>query len=632
MCGIVGWAGIPPIRNAQAALSKALRAMHHRGPDGSGIFEKGLPGNHNIALAHCRLAILDVAGGAQPMQSHDGRFVITFNGEIYNYLELRETLVRAGCRFTSHSDTEVILESYRSWGLDCLQKFRGMFAFALLDQATGRLLIARDPFGKKPLMYARCSGGLMFASEVEALFQLGIERKMCVDRLAEYVSCRYIRGPATMFEGIYKLDPGSWMMWEKGSISSGQYFLPPASQLMPLDISPADALHRLGSVLEEAVRLRMRSDVPFGAYLSGGLDSSIIVALMRRHTSEKIRTFSVGFEDPRYSELDHAERVASLLDTQHTSLTVTPEQFFDHWGDAVRHRGAPVSEASDIPILMLSRMAGKSVKVILTGEGADEFLGGYPKYKAERWISNYQRMVPHGFHRRIVDKALRALPGPTGRSRILADMLLERDERARGQLWFGSASQSLARELTGHTVPGLGVLPFPSIATSPERRLQVYDQRYWLPDNLLERGDRMLMAGSIEGRMPFMDVELARVAAQLPDRFLMDHPRGKAILRRFADGLIDNRTITRAKVGFKVPVGEWFRCGLREPMMDLLSGTESRTRRLLNARRLDHLIGSHLSRRADNDKILWTLCNLEMFLREFRLDAEYENAPDTQAA
>jgi asparagine synthase (glutamine-hydrolysing) len=632
MCGIAGWAGIPSIRDPERALAESLRAMSHRGPDGSGVFRADVQGNHTVALGHCRLAILDVSGGAQPMHSHDGRYVITFNGEIYNYLELRRMLIEAGCIFTSHSDTEVILEAYRTWGVECLQKFRGMFAFALLDRAKGSVLIARDPFGKKPLMLAHCPGGLLFASEVEALFRLGVERRLRVESLSEYVSCRYVRGPNTMFEGVQKLDPGSWLLWERGTVTSGQYFVPPASHVAPEAISQAEALARFGEVLEDAVRLRMRSDVPFGAYLSGGLDSSLIVALMGRHTPEKIRTFSVGFDDPRYSELGHADRVANMLGTRHTSLTVAPDQFLDDWPLAVRHRGAPVSEASDIPILKLSRMAGQSVKVILTGEGADEFFGGYPKYKAERWISTYQRFVPAGLHRSVVDRPLRAIPVATGRARILADMLLERDEHARGQLWFGSASQVLARELTGSVPADLGLLPFPSIAASPERRLQVYDQRYWLPDNLLERGDRMLMAGSVEGRMPFMDVELARVAAQLPDRFLMDHPRGKAIVRRFADGVIDEKTITRAKVGFKVPVGDWFRSGLRTPLLDLLTSGESRTRRLLNAARVDDLVSAHLDQRANNDKILWTLCNLELFLREFRLDAELETSTTTRAA
>jgi asparagine synthase (glutamine-hydrolysing) len=622
MCGIFGWALNGPNRQNRETLVRLTDLMAHRGPDGSGcLLFDSTDGGFQIGLGHRRLSIIDIGGGGQPMSSEDGLFSLVFNGEIYNYVELRHELVALGHRFRTNSDTEVLIESYRAWNLGAINRFRGMFAFALWDADAQRLVLARDPFGKKPLFIAMQPGVLVFGSEIEPLLQFpSVDRTFDLESLGHYLLNRYVPGPATFFRGVMKLQPGNYAVWEAGNITPTRYFTPPAATTSPDIASFKEAVRMFDATFDEAVRIRMRSDAAFGAYLSGGIDSSAVVATMVKHSSEPVRTFSVGFRETAYSELDYARDVAVRLGTDHHELVVEPASFMDHWETAVLRRGAPVSEASDIPIFMLSKLASSSVKMVLTGEGSDELMGGYPKHRVEPWVDLYQRLTPSVLHERLIRPLVRALPYSMRRVKVVALAAGERDPINRMRLWFGGVSLKEREAILGRdtslTPPDL--YPFSLQFASTLRRSLFFDQTSWLPDNLLERGDRMMMAGSIEGRMPFMDVVLATVVARFPDRFLIGTRGGKAVLRTSMKKRLPSAILHRKKVGFRVPFGTWLRGPYREFARDMLDSDASRLAQICNRAKLGSLFREHVEGRQNHERILWALINLEIFLRVFK--------------
>lgn len=613
MCGIFGW-HVEAARALGLNVGPALLSLAHRGPDGEGVYATETSAGRNITLAHRRLAIIDIGGGAQPLASHDGRFIVTFNGEIYNYIELRSELIAAGHAFATGSDTEVVVEAYRAWGENCVHRFRGMFALALYDTASEVLFLARDQFGKKPLFLADIPGGVAFASEINALLTLdGVDRSINASALPELLSQRYVNGPETCFAGIRKLPPGHHLVICGTRAELTKYFIPPFLRPGPPIRGYDAALRGFGKTLEDAVRLRMRSDAAFGAFLSGGLDSSVVVALMTRHTTTRVRTFAVGFEGYARSEAHFARHVAGELHSDHSDIFVTPEDFLNAWPEALLRRGAPISEPSDIPIMLLSKHAHASVKMVLTGEGADELLCGYPKYRAERYIGLYQSIVSPTFHSAAIDPLVQRLHG-TKRLKILSRALSEEDVQTRRAAWFSNATPKILQALMpGRQLRGDGLA---DLDFSPARQLQIHDQLTWLPDNLLERGDRMMMAASIEGRMPFMDVELAEFVARLPQRWLI-RGQGKWILRQFARNLIGDAARVRKKIGFEVPLDTWLRHELHDFMIDTLLSSGSQLRDHVDVAIVRQIVDDHVADRQQNDKLLWSLINMEMFLSIF---------------
>ena len=621
MCGIFGWALAAADRQSGDTLARITDLMAHRGPDGAGYsLSDTADGRFQIGLGHRRLSIIDIGGGHQPMSSEDGRFIVTFNGEIYNYIELREELLALGHCFRTTSDTEVLIEAYRAWNLDAIGRFRGMFAFALWDAETQRLVLARDAFGKKPLFLTARPAALLFASEIEPLVQFpGFDRTFNIEALGHYLLNRYVPGPATFFRAVTKLQPGHFAVWRAGSFTITRYFTPPFANTLPDVNSFEDAVRMFETTFDEAVQIRMRSDAPFGAYLSGGIDSSAVVATMVRHSSVPVRTFSVGFREAEYSELDHARIVAEQFGTDHQELVVEPGAFMDDWQTAVLRRGAPVSEASDIPIFMLSKLASRSVKMVLTGEGSDELLGGYPKHWAEPWVSLYQRLMPGVLHEQLVSPLVRALPYGMRRVKVLASAAGERDLANRMRVWFGGISVKEREAIMGRKASLTPPDPYPfSSMLSGLRQTLFFDQTSWLPDNLLERGDRMMMAGSIEGRMPFMDVVLAGVVARFPDHFLIGAKGGKAVLRACMEKLLPPKILYRKKVGFRVPFGLWVRGPYREFAQDMLGSETSQLARICRQAKLRSLLSEHLKGWQNHERILWSLINLEIFLRVFK--------------
>ncbi|MBS0472158.1 MAG: asparagine synthase (glutamine-hydrolyzing) [Proteobacteria bacterium] len=622
MCGVFGWAVSERLAQSCEELARLTDLLRHRGPDGSGYdLERTRDGKFQIGLGHRRLSIIDIEGGIQPMWDAGRNVALIFNGEIYNYIELREELRTLGHRFRTQSDTEVLTAAYLQWGLEALKRLRGMFAFALWDTRTEILLLARDQFGKKPLFLASSPGRLAFASEIEPLTRTpGVDVSLDPSALDHYLLNRYVPGPLTFFKGIVKLQPGSYGLWKDGRLSIERYYTPPFATIVP-DVDRLDeAVELFRRDFDESVHIRMRSDAPYGAYLSGGIDSSAVVAAMVRHCSGKVRTFSVGFDEAAYSELGYARTVSNFFGTDHHELTVTSKDFFDNWSQAVQRRGAPVSEASDIPIMLLSRMASRTVKMVLTGEGSDELLGGYPKHRAEPWIEIYQRLIPGFVHRAIVSPALRILPYRLRRVKIAGAAAGERDLTNRMRIWFGDMSRADRDTILGRpasTEPPDG-FPFSAALGSTTRRTLFFDQTSWLPDNLLERGDRMTMAASIEGRMPFMDTALAATVARFSDRFLIGRPGGKAVLRETMMSVLPAAILNRPKVGFRVPFSEWFRGEYAPLVRDLLTSDASSLRQICSRPQLELLVADHIEGRRNNEKVLWSLMNLEMFLRLYR--------------
>ena len=621
MCGIAGWIGIPHDSLTSATLAQMLEAIAHRGPDDEGTYSLRSAAGYEVALGHRRLAIIDPEGARQPMRDPDAGLALTFNGEIYNFRALRDELSGLGYRFQRDSDTEVLLRAYQHWGEEVVHRLRGMFAFAIWDERNERLFLARDLFGEKPLFLCSHGGALCFASEVKALLRIpGLAAPVNLRAVWDCLAYRYVPGPATLFTGIRKLMPGSYAVWERGRLREQRYWTPPDGGIRTGRPAPqADLVAGFRAQLDEAVKLQMVSDVPFGAFLSGGLDSSTIVALMSRHNS-MIRTFSVGFGENGYSELPYAAEVATHFGTKHHEMVVGHCDIIDRLPKLVAFRDAPVSEPSDIPIYLLACEAARSVKMVLTGEGSDELMGGYPKHIAERFAHGYQK-VPGYIRHGLVAPLAGALPYGFRRVKTAITNLNIEDWRERYVRWFGALSRSERDELSTLRLNGTPVTGMPPFDGDPRgsalRRILYFDQTSWLPDNLLERGDRMTMAASIEARVPFLDHELAAFVSSLPDDFRVRGLNSKWILREVGRQLLPRRILTRPKVGFRVPVNQWFRGAMRDYLADHLQGASSLTRCYYDAPVLDRLLADHVNGRHNHEKLLWTLLNLEIWHRQY---------------
>ncbi|WP_320177820.1 asparagine synthase (glutamine-hydrolyzing) [Roseovarius pacificus] len=621
MCGIAGWIGSPELPSN--TLRAMCERMAHRGPDSHG--EAFLPhaGGGLAALGHNRLSIIDLSGGAQPMKSHDGRYTVIFNGEIYNYLELRDRLVGYGARFQTVSDTEVILEAYRKWGHDCFAEFRGMFAMAIYDSATREVVIARDVFGKKPLFYTQGSDQqgpyIVFASEISALFRNPlVERRLNVSALWNYLQWRYCPGPETFFEGILKLPPASYMIVGNNGHQIARYWTPPVAA-EPRAPEPEHAAEEFLEIFDEALRIRLRADVPIGAFLSSGLDSSSIIASLVHLGASDIFTYSIGYRGDLSSENFGAAETAAMIGTKHTAMEFEYTDIISLMPKLSRHQASPLAEAATVPIYLMSMEASKDVKVIMSGEGVDEFFGGYPKHRAEAMLGGLPQPLL-----RVLGSAMLGVtavsPNRMRRARIAARAFSASSFEDRMVAWFGAFNVSERRKLWAGKVPEpqMPQLPFSaSNGASPLRRVMHFDQLSWLPDNLLERGDIMTMAASIEARMPFMDIRVAEFAANLPDDWRIRGGVTKRIVREALASRLPNSVLRRPKNGFRLPVAAWFRGPLREQFNDLVLGHSSICSQYLETAMVADMECEHFESRLNHEKSLWALYALEIFLREF---------------
>jgi asparagine synthase (glutamine-hydrolysing) len=621
VCGIAGLITTQDMAWNTAQLTNMMAAIRHRGPDGDGQFFATAAAGQSVGLGHLRLAIVDLATGDQPMHSVDQRYSVVFNGEIYNYVEIRAELEAAGYRFRTQSDTEVLLTAYIAWQEECLKRFRGMFAFAIWDAAEDVLFLARDPFGKKPLLYFQNGPNLVFGSEFAALAaHPDFDATIKPDAVAQYLVYKYVPGSGTLLSNVQQLPPGHFATWQHGEFKTTRYYRPPLQEAESVRRPMTqDTVSAFTNILSDAVRIRMRSDVPLGAFLSGGIDSSAIVALMARESSQPVKTFSIGFHEEEYSELWAARLIAKEFKTDHHELKISPDDFLDKIEEITWLRGAPLSEMADVPLYYLAKLASEHVKVVLSGEGSDELLAGYPKHWGELWARRYQSLAPAALDPLLIDVPRKLLPYGQRRLSVAMRAARERDFLERQAAWFGLMP---AHEAAG-IAPGLfsQTQAFvwdddPGTDFPPLHRALLFDKMVWLPGTLLERGDRMTMAASIEGRMPFMDTELAKFVTTLPDAAFLSGRTGKSILRTAMQGMLPAEILTRPKVGFRVPIHEWLRGRLRDYVNEMLLGPHSRILTYCDKTALANLIDEHQSQRRNREKELWSILTLEIFLRQ----------------
>ena len=620
ICGVIHFDEKPVTREMLAGMNDTLT---HRGPDGDGYFIDG-----NVGLAMRRLKIIDIAGSDQPLSNEDGSIALIFNGEIYNYRELRRGLEARGHGFKTAGDGETIVHLYEDFGDEALKHLRGMFALALWDGRRGRLLLARDRFGQKPLYYYRDSKVLAFASEIKALLAHPniprVSRFAADDRraLSQYMSFGYVPAPATAFVGIKMLEPAKTLGVDlSGAVQEARYWAAP--RLAPPDPSSQTSAYigGLREQLAEAVKLRLVSDVPLGAFLSGGLDSSLIAALMRRHSNSAINTFSIGFEgDDSFDETPQAERVARHLDTEHTAFRVKPDAM-SLLSELVWHHDQPFADSSAVPTYLVSKLTRKQATVALTGDGGDELFAGYERfYAAElmRILSVLPALITRGAYR-----LLRRLPEGTGyydrlkRARRFARAASLELEDAYFDLVRVFDAELLARICPGAAGRSPSLNPYLNASQPhPVAQLVEANMRSYLPDNLLIKADRCSMQASLEARAPFLDHELAEFAATIPFNLKLKGSRSKHILKEAARGLLPEEIIERKKHGFGLPLGAWLRRDIA-PVRELLLSRRARERGLLEMGAVERLIAEHEGGARDNNRQLWALLTLEEWHRQF---------------
>jgi asparagine synthase (glutamine-hydrolysing) len=615
MCGICGVFNFGTGEPADpVALKRATDAMAHRGPDDEGFHLDGA-----LGLGNRRLSIIDLPGGHQPISNEDDSVWITFNGEIYNFRELRPDLLARGHKFRTNSDTETILHLYEEHDLAFLDHLRGMFALAIWDSRKKRLLLARDRLGVKPLFYRLGPGCLSFASELRSLRELlpqpfEIEPQSIYD----FFGFRYIPAPRTFYRGVEKLLPGHFLVADSRGTRSQAYWDIPAEEETAKH--PREIAAGVVELLRESVRLRLISDVPLGVFLSGGTDSSAVVAFMAELGAHPLRTFSVGFDDPAYSELPFARSVAGRYSTEHHELVVKAEHMREELPRLVAFRDEPIAEPTDVALYLISKLAAQSVKVVLAGEGGDELFAGYPKYAADR-LSGLVSAFPHA----VTAALIRWLPYRQRRVKIALEALSIDDEAERCVTWFASFSREerenlFAPEFLSQIDPAHPAHVFASYLEkvrdrSPLKRMLYADLKVWLPDNLLLRGDLMTMAASIEERGPFLDQHLVELAARLPTRLLTRGFRAKALLKDALRPYLPEENLSRRKVGFSVPVGDWFRNELKPLIADLLLSSEARERGYFNPTSIEKFVREHFDGVRDRQKQLWALLNFELWYR-----------------
>lgn len=628
MCGICGIA-IPERLNraVDAALLVRMRdTLTHRGPDDAGVFIDGA-----IGLAHRRLSIVDLAGGHQPMPNEDGTVWITYNGEVYNHRELRPELEERGHIYQTASDTETIIHLYEERGPHAVEQLRGMFAFAIWDKSMRRLVLARDRLGIKPLYYTLSDDGVIcFASEIKALVEArAVRAELNYDALADYAANRSTSGEDTLFRGVKRLPPGCLLVWTDGRVHIERYWdLSFAKSAEPL--SDNEYIDQFEDLFKESVRLRLMADVPLGMFLSGGIDSSAIVAAMSEMVSEPIKTFSVAFEEREANELEYARMVARAFGTDHHEVVVSPRQFFDALPALVYQEDEPIAHPSSVPLYFVSKLASEHVKVVLTGEGSDELLAGYDKYR--KTIFNlafgrkYHGAVPASM-RRTIERAILKL-NPTSRIRRKLSRTFLCLEPEIEDIYFDNFSvfsramqQRLftgeAREQMRDCDPYRASLELIGESDSTELLDQLLsaDLKTYLHE-LLMKQDQMSMAASIESRVPFLDHKLVEFAAALPVNMKLRGLTTKYILRKAMRGLLPKEILTRRKMGFPVPVGKWLRGPFSHVVDEYLLNPRSLERAIFNADFVRELVARHRAGENHTER-LWCLINFEIWQRRF---------------
>ena len=628
MCGINGIAfSSRSGRMVSRAQLEAMRdVVRHRGPDDEGVFI-----DRNVGLGHRRLSIVDVAAGHQPMTNEDESLHITYNGEIYNHAEFREWLESRGHVYKTHCDTETILHLYEEYGIDCVEHLRGMFAFAIWDQHKRELFIARDRLGVKPLYYVHTDdGSLYFGSEIKSLLEArAVKPGINYAVLSDYLANHATSGEETLFGGVKRLLPGHVMTWRDGEVSIRRYW--------DVDFSKDDEIRddktyieQWSELFRESVRLRLMADVPLGMFLSGGIDSSAIAAVMSGMVREPIKTFSVAFREREANELEYARLVADAYKTDHHEIVVTPEQFFAALPRLVWHEDEPLAHPSSVALYFVSKLASEHVKVVLTGEGSDELLAGYGRYRRTMWNlawgRQYNKLTP-SLARDTIRKQIERMPqGGRMRQKLMRTFLVLSPELE--SIYFDNFAvfptpmqQHMFTPETNDRIREID--PYVELRRLLERTkdlslldgLLYADIKTYLHE-LLMKQDQMSMATSVESRVPFLDHKLVEFTAKMPDTMKLRGGTTKYVLRESMKGVLPEKILSRRKMGFPVPIGSWFRGPFKSVIDEYVLGERALSRGIFAPDFVRRLVSLHQAGE-DHSERLWSLLNFELWLRRF---------------
>jgi asparagine synthase (glutamine-hydrolysing) len=627
MCGICGKIYFDSSQQVDKSLIGSMASvLKHRGPDDHGVYVAG-----PVGLGHQRLSIIDTSpAGHQPMANEDSTIWIVFNGEIYNFTELREELEIKGHVFKSHTDTETIVHLYEEAGTQCLQKLRGMFAFAIWDTKKQKLFMARDRAGKKPLVYTIADGALVFASEIKALLQdSSVEPAVDAEALHHYLTYQYVPSPWTMFKGIHKLPPAHSLVLSHGTISVHPYWTISYAQKLMLP-TLNDYCEKFMDLFTEAVRIRLRSDVPLGAFLSGGIDSSATVAVMSNIMNRPVKTFSIGFDVPEYNETNYASMVAKQYGTDHTEFTVKPDAI-KILPKLVWHYNEPFADSSAIPTYYVSQLTSEHVTVALNGDGGDESFAGYERYIADR-LATYYEKLPAFLRETIIKQLINLLPYQENRTSFFRRLkrfingISEPAER-RYVRWVCFFDNEMKKDLysasfrdTIAAVDSVNLIAdwyAKSDAVSFLDKTLFVDIMSYLPDDLLVKVDIASMANSLEARSPFLDHKLMEFAASLPPHLKLNGISSKFLLKKAFAQLLSRELLYRKKMGFGVPIDRWIRGELKDMTYSILLDKKTLQRDIFNERAVRQLIDEHVQKRADHSYRIWALIFLEVWYRMF---------------
>ncbi len=636
MCGIVGFKSARNFSGLRESLPAATSSMIHRGPDDAGLFFDPEAG---VGLGHRRLSVIDLSeAGRQPMASNDGTAHIVYNGEVYNFQEIRRTLEGAGHCFRTETDTEVILEAYREWGMDCLTRFVGMFAFALWDKRIGTLFLARDRIGIKPLYYYYADGMFLFASELKALMAFqGFPKDIDPDAVPLFLHYQYIPAPRTIFRDTWKLLPGHYLIYDGEHVEERTYWtLPDAAGSTDFEGDETAAVDELDKVLGDAVSCRLISDVPLGALLSGGIDSSIVAALMQKASPTPVRTFSIGFRERGYNEAPWAAEVAKHLGTDHTEFYVTPQEALDLIPRLPEIYDEPFGDASAVPTSLVSRLARTQVTVALSGDGGDEQFAGYVRYWSTQAMATAFQRLPNPV-RKSIGRVLEKMPVSWVEKCYMPwrDLLPQRfcvtnfpDKWQKlVKLMARVSVEDLYRmsicywsEYDLRSLCGKGPAPTQFEETFEETegwpilsRLMRVDQKTYLPDAMLTKVDRASMAFSLEVRVPLLDHRVVAFTSRIPDSLNYRNGKGKYLLRKLLARYVPEALFDRPKMGFGVPIDGWLRGELKELLLDYLSPQRLKKEGLFQTNEVEKKIREHLEFKAYHQYRLWALLMWEMW-------------------
>lgn len=642
MCGIAGaaWSSSRGFVDA-ATLDRMTDALRHRGPDDRGAYCRRYEDGSGVGLGHRRLSIIDLGGGQQPISNEDGTVWITFNGEIYNYVELREELIAQGHQFRTQSDTETIVHLYEQYGTACLARLRGMFAFAIWDERARKLFLARDRMGQKPMVYALGDDRLLFGSEIKAILQApAVRRALNPVALDAYLTYLYVPHPLTMFQGIEKLPPAHFATYQDGRLHIERYWQVDYQHESAESIGTLrEQLHER---LDEAVRLRLRSDVPIGAFLSGGVDSTAIVGLMQRHLPGPARTFTIGFPVSDYDESAYARLAAKHLQTAHQEL-IAEADTVDLLPRLCWLFDEPFADSSAIPTYLVSQITREHVKVALTGDGGDELFCGYPRYRTVHRLTAFDRL-PRSVKRVLTSQYWDQLPGGRGNRSLVARArqrlnVLRQSPTARYVHWVSLLdrrrrhalySDAFAETIAGNEPEAIleGAL-LRSSRRSAGTQAMLADLQTYLPGDLLTKVDIASMAHGLECRSPFMDHHVVELAASIPFRHHVSGDTAKPMLVGALGNMIPRAIARRPKMGFSVPLERWFRGQLRPLVREALLTREAEERGYFEPAAVRRMVAEHMDGTSDRSQEIWALLCLEQWHRTYLDPATPPSDPPT---